>query len=196
MEIFAVDADDPRLDQFHRGVYWDAFAAQHEPLEAWQRALRGECAYELTVRVAMDGDAIAGGITYERYPRSNCGFLTYMVVTPAARGQRLGRRLLDEAIAELPDVVLGEVNDPELHGEEARARLERFRRWGARVADVRYVQPALGPGLQRDRGLRLISWANRLDGARLRTFVEELYAVTEGGPPDPEIAIAESVALL
>jgi hypothetical protein len=152
----------------------------------------------LTVRVALDGDAIIGGICYERYPRSGCGLVTYMVVAPAARGRGLGERLLRDAVSALDaPLVLGEVNDPRVHGEWAR--LARFQRWGARVLDARYVQPALGPGLARDRGLLLIAFAplpEMVDGALVRAFVDELYAATEGGAPDPEIAIPDRVALV
>lgn len=182
-------AEDPRLARFHRGIYWDAFADKHEPLAAWQAALRGDAAYRMTVRLALDGDAIAGGICAERY--GDVGLLTYMVVAPAHRGHGLGQRLLRDAIAALgASIVLGEVVDPErAPSDEARERLARFQRWGARVLDGRYIQPALGPGLARDRSLLLVAFPplpDALDG--VAWFVRELYRVTEGGPPDHECA--------
>ena len=206
----AVTADDARLARFHGGIYWDEFAEQQEPLEIWQRALRGELAYELTIELAVDSDVLLGGIAYERYPRSNCGLVTYMVVAPQARRIGLGKQLQNAAAAKLfaagAHAVFGEVNDPRIVASEpaelAWARLERNQRWGARVVDTRYVQPALGPGLARDRGLVLIALAGatalppEMPGAIVRGFVEELYDVTEHGPPDPEIAIAETVKLV
>jgi GNAT superfamily N-acetyltransferase len=146
---------------------------------------------------SIDGETIAGGITYELYPTSRCGFLTYMVVAPAARRHGLGRELLETATAALyasrAIAVFGEVNDPCVHGEAARPRLDRFERWGARVLDVGYVQPRLGEGLERDRGLCLIALPRPNGGlpdlaaATVRGFVSELFAVTEQRAPDAEL---------
>lgn len=193
-------ADDPRLARFHAGIYWAAFAAQHEPLDVWRRALRGELSYELRIRVIDD----VAGIVYERYPESGCGFVTYMVVAPHARGQGLGEHLLREAVVELRDsgavLVLAEVDDPRVRGNWDR--LVRFQRWGARVVEGRYVQPALGPGLARDRGLLLLALAGdevlppAIDGVRVRSFVRELYRVTEGDEVDPAVAFADEARLV
>lgn len=210
MQFVDLIAGDPRLEAYHRGLYWNEFAAQHEPLESWHRALRGEDGYHLTVRLAIVGDAIVGGINFELYPRSRCGFLTYMAVAPASRGRGLGNRLQTGAVAALraagAAAVFGEVNDPRTTTQEPAAvawqRLDRNQRWGARVVDIRYVQPALGPGLARDRELLLIAIAGseplppELPGTLVRGFVEELYAITEGGPPDPEIEIAARARLI
>ena len=145
----------------------------------------------------MEGERIAGGICFERYPTSDVGFVTYLVVAPEQRGRGLGEQLLRGAVEQLGGLVLGEVNDPRKGADWKR--LERFQRWGARVLDVRYVQPALGPGLSRDRGLVLIAFApipEPVDGARVRAFVEELYAVTEGGAPDADVQIPDRVRLI
>ena len=170
----------------------DAFAAQQEPLDVWKAALRGELPYELTVWVT---DALDAGICFERYPRSGCGLVTYEVVVPARRGQGVGRGLVDAAVRDLhargATAVFGEVVGSE--------RVHRFQRWGAKVADCRYVQPALGPGLSRDRSLTLIvlgSDADAIDGSIVRAFVDELYDVTEGGPPDDEVAVGDRVPLV
>ncbi len=181
--MILVDADDDQLVAFHRGIYWDAFAAQHEPLSVWQAARRGELPYQLVVRLALDDDGIAGGIAFERYPKSGCGLVTYMVVAPRVRGQGVGKRLLDDALATLATTVFGEVNDPRTQQREPAAvaweRLRRFERWGARVVDVPYVQPALAPGLQRDTTLLLLAFTD-YTRAEVDAFVAELYEVTEG----------------
>jgi GNAT superfamily N-acetyltransferase len=214
--------DEGLLDEFHGGVYWEAFAEQQEPVAVWKRALWGGAApYELTIRIAGHAlhdrarRVILGGIAFERYPRSDCGLVTYMVIAPAARRQGLGRRLQREAALAMyaagARAVFGEVNDPRLAGrgvdeplESMWRRLERNQAWGARVVDARYVQPALAPGLARDHGLCLIALAGDdplpagLPGHIVRDFVDELYAATEGAPPDAALiaAIPERVALI
>lgn len=139
----------------------------------------------MTARLALAGDDIVGGITYELYPQSRCGLVTYMVVAPHAREKGLGRALLEGAGQELyargARAVFGEVNDPRVHGEAARPRLERFLRWGAQLVDVPYVQPSLGEGLARDDGLRLIVLppVPVVDAQLVRDFIRELYLATE-----------------
>jgi GNAT superfamily N-acetyltransferase len=172
-----VAPDRELLARFHTGVYMDAFAAHREPLESWL----SPAGYIFHARVAVDGDAILGGITYEHYRASNCGLVTYMVVAPAARERGLGRELLTSAACELYNagaaLVLGEV-----HRDKAE-RLERFIRWGARPLDMPYVQPSLGPGLARDAGLCLIVLPPVppvVDEGVVNAFIEELYEVTEG----------------
>ena len=224
LEIVAIEDHDDEglLDEFHAGVYWDAFPDQQEPVAVWKRALWGGAApYELTIRIA--GHAvrdrvrrqILGGIAFERYPRSGCGLVTYMAIAPAARRQGLGKRLQRDAARTMfaagARAVFGEVNDPRLAGlgvyepvEAMWRRLERNQAWGARVVDTRYVQPALAPGLVRDHGLCLIALASEqplpatMPGRIVRDFIDELYAATEGAPPDDELvaAIPAHVALI
>jgi GNAT superfamily N-acetyltransferase len=215
-------ADEPLLDAFHGGIYLDDFREQQEPVAVWKRALWGGASpYELTIRIA--GHAlrdparreILGGIAFERYPRCGCGLISYMVIAPAARRHGVGRRLQRAAATTLfaagAPAVFGEVNDPRRIGEgvaepvyDMWRRLERNQVWGARVVDARYVQPALAPGLVRDRGLCLIALSGAeplpptMSGRIVRGFLEELYLATEGAPPDRAVLdeIPEHVALI
>lgn len=141
----------------------------------------------MQVHLALIDQGIVGGITYELYPRSQCGLVTYMVVAPDARARGLGRRLLGDATRALyaggARAVFGEVNDPRMHGEAARPRLDRFLRWGAQRVDVPYVQPSLGDGLPRDHGLCLIVLPPVpavVEAATVHAFIDELYVATEG----------------
>lgn len=199
------------VERFHRELYMSAFAAQAEPLEVWTWALwSGEAPYRLALQLAVDGDRILGGIAFELYPRSGCGLVTYVVVAPEARRGGLGKTLRSGAARTLygggARAVFGEVNDPRVpHSyetpEESWRRLERYQRWGSRVLDIRYVQPSLGPGLERDRGLVLLRHAGdapplrEMPGAVVKDFLAEFYAVTEDGRPfDDELrAIIDGV---
>jgi GNAT superfamily N-acetyltransferase len=224
LEIVTITShdDEALLDEFHDGIYWDAFADQQEPVAVWKRALWGGASpYQLTIRLAgralrdRTRRELLGGIAFERYPRCGCGLITYMVIAPAARRQGLGKRLQRQAVHTLfaagAPAVFGEVNDPRRRGDgidepvaDMWRRLERNQAWGARVVDARYVQPALAPGLARDRGLCLIALAGDqplppvMPGAIVRGFLDELYAVTEGIAPDRELLadIPEAVALI
>jgi GNAT superfamily N-acetyltransferase len=198
--------DAPLLARFYDELYLPAFAHQREPLEAWTRQLWGAAAaYELSIVLAgadLDDAARArldGGIVSERYPSSACGFLTYLVVAPHARRAGLGRHLLDGARAALGPhtrAIFGEVANPALLSGAAHAaalaRLTRFIRWGARVLDLAYVQPALGPGLTRDPSLLLIAVFSgappaSLPGPLVAAFLDELYTATEGASPGFEV---------
>ena len=185
-----ISADDQQLAAFHAGIYWDAFAAQHEPLDVWQRARRGELPYTLHVRLALDDAGIAGGICFEHYPVTGCGLLTYMVVAQRARGQGIGKALIDDALGVLHDApaVYGEVNDPATQQREPRdvaeRRLAMFERWGARVVAMRYVQPALADGLAPDETLRLIAWRDDSPVLAAR-FVDELGAAIRTARSSP-----------
>jgi GNAT superfamily N-acetyltransferase len=188
---------EPLLERFHGGLYLSAFAAQAEPLEVWKWALwSDEAPYRMTLQLALEGDSIMGGIAFELYPRSGCGLVTYVVVAPEARRGGLGKTLRSGAARTLygdgARAVFGEVNDPRAPhsyetAEESWRRLERYQRWGSRVLDIRYVQPSLGEGLERDRGLVLLRHAgdapplDRMPGSVVKGFIAEFYAITEDG---------------
>ena len=136
----------------------------------------------------VEAGAIVAGICFERYRAA--GLVTYMLVAPSHRRQGIGQALQRAAVAELGGTVFGEV---------VPSKLSRNLAWGAKIVDIRYVQPSLGPGLARDRGLHLLALEARgdsLPGELVRGFIEELYLATEGGPPDNEIRIGVRVPLI
>jgi GNAT superfamily N-acetyltransferase len=186
MEVVIAAADDELLRSFYDDVYLPAFAHQREPIEAWQRALRG-AEYAFTIVVSGEDlhdrsrRRIDGGVVFERYPRSGGAIITYLVVAPHARGTGLGARLLTRARESLTKstIVVAEVHTPDT--DEDRARIAWFARRGAGVIDVRYVQPDLGFG--RDARLHLIAFTDgepSLDGGALQAFLREFYETIEG----------------
>jgi len=102
MLTIAGRADEALLDAFYAELYLPAFAHQREPLEAWKRRLWDDPGgLEVAITVAGEdlsgAPRLAGGVVAEHYPRSNTGFLTYLVVAPDARRAGLGRGLLERA---------------------------------------------------------------------------------------------------
>jgi GNAT superfamily N-acetyltransferase len=209
MDVVIGREDADLLGAFYRDVYLPAFAHQREPLEAWLAQQTAERpSYSQTIVIA--GEAlrdprarrIDAGVIYERYPRSACGLITYLVVAPHARRGGLGARLLararDDLRARGARLVLGEVHDP-AHAPDAdaaRARIAWFAKQGARVVDVRYVQPDLGAGLGRDRHLKMIAFSEVVDGAALRAFLAEFYDVVEGAGASADAEVAAMIAAI
>jgi GNAT superfamily N-acetyltransferase len=198
-------AHEPLLARFYDEVYLPEFSHQREPLDTWRAQLWGAAPapYDLAITLALTGADLAsarldGGIVAELYPESRCAILTYMVVAPHARRAGLGRALLDDTrralVARGARAVFAEVSTSD--AAEARDRLARFQRWGARVEDHPYVQPDLGFG--RDRALRLIAFepadAPTLAGETLRAFLGEFYAVTEHADPTRDAELAPLLA--
>jgi len=205
--------DDELLDAFYREVYLPEFRHQREPVEVWKARLADASApYALSIAIAgaelrdPSRRRLDGGVVCELYPVSGCGFLTYLVVAPAARRAGLGRRLFGQARRALAEqaaargvelaLIFAEVSDPARQDGVAAAaawrRLAQFGRWGAGVLDVPYVQPSLGEGLGRDRELLLLAFFEQalpehVDGAHVAAFLRELYVATEGRADDHEV---------
>jgi predicted N-acetyltransferase YhbS len=159
-----------------------------------------------TVALGPGGEVI-GGVVGEVYEPEGVLLLAYLAVRPALRGRGIGAALVRHAAARWfarrsVRLALAEVHDPRRWparaGEEPVARLRLFARLGARVLDVPFVQPGLGPGGARSRGFLLLAF--HVDpgveaGAGVRSdvvgaFVRRYYATAEGArePYDPELA--------
>jgi GNAT superfamily N-acetyltransferase len=180
--------------------------------EAFAEGLRPGEGPDMRVAVAVDGEGSpVGGLTAELFPSSGVLLVGYIAVQPDWRGRGIGSLLLTTAGApwyDDPSVVLalGEVHDPRhawaAAGEESLARIRFFKRAGARVLDVGFVQPSLGLALKRVPNLLLVVFAVKdaalvatdppaVDAQVVDNFVREYFDRCEGsngGTPDPELA--------
>ncbi len=115
-----------------------------------------------TVAVDADGAPVAPAVT-ELEP-DGVSLLGYLAVSPAARGLGAGGRLVahlrDSRRAGRYPLVVAEVHDPRGHpegdDEHPEARLRFYRRAGAEVLDVPWVQPALAGGARVPHMLLLV----------------------------------------
>lgn len=159
--------------------------------------------------VAVDADGVwAGTAVAEHFPAADVVLLTWLATSGATRSRGVGGALLAAGLRRWqerwqPAHVLGEVEaasavpESSEHGDPA-ARLRFYARHGARLLDIPYVQPPIGPGFPRVP-LHLLSLARteepRDDGAvaadPLRRWLTELFA---DEPRDAEVeAILASV---
>lgn len=164
----------------------------------------------LGVLAWTDEDRLAGGMSAHHYPTCRVLLLNYLAVDPTVRGKGIGSTLVRHAQqvwfpALSPLLLLGEVEDPRKHEDIGfGAPWPRFRlygRFGARVLDLPYLQPALRPGCDRVRDLVLMAFAttpsaysgpDRVDGGPIGCCLREYFASCEqdraGGRPDTELA--------
>ncbi len=180
--------------------------------EVFAEGLRPGQSPAMRVAVATDREGSpVGGLTAELFPSSGVLLVGYVAVRPDWRGHGIGSLLLTVAGApwyDDPSVVLalGEVHDPRhpwaAAGEESLARIRFFERAAARVLDVGFVQPSLGPELERVPNFLLVVFAVKdialvateppaVDARVVGTFVREYFGHCEGfpgGTPDPELA--------
>jgi GNAT superfamily N-acetyltransferase len=138
-----------------------------ERIQEFLQANRADAPRRFCVLVAEQNASIVGATIFSYVVRSNCGFSEYILVDPAHRGVRLGRRLFDARKAVLDTEALRrghhachgvfiEADNPtrtppalaEAERETALdvwQRLRIFDRLGFRRVDVPYVQPPLAP---------------------------------------------------
>jgi GNAT superfamily N-acetyltransferase len=182
------------LAAYEREVYRPAFpdAEIREDPSYWLNLLESDPWPDppqplLDVILMVDGtNRILGGVTIELYRAATFGFLTYVAVGEAARGQGLGRRLVAAARAWLdavggPDVpMLAETERyQDANDDEERAatvlRQRRLAGLGARMVDFDYVMPPLRPGLNPHRlHMMIFGGPTSVPGARVLGLLEEL----------------------
>jgi GNAT superfamily N-acetyltransferase len=179
------------LDAYTREVYLPAFPDEEirEDTAYWLELMESEPAPpqpRLEVILIIEGERVLGGVTIELYRAAMVGFLTYIAVAEAARGEGVGRRLVAAARAWLDEVggadvpMLAETERYEdaTTEEEREATVLRQRRLaglGARLLDFDYIMPPLRPGLHPHR-LHMMAFGavETLSGRRVLGLLEEL----------------------
>lgn len=159
-----------------------------------------------------DGEVVAAAV-YELLAGSSVVLLGNFATRPDRRGGGTGRLLYEASLRSVvdtvrPALVIAEVEHPGHHGADPaygdpEARLRFYGRLGARIIDVGYVQPPLGPGLPPVYGLMLLclhAAPDRLspDGVRLTPTTELRAALRDIAARAPELLHepGESVRLL
>jgi GNAT superfamily N-acetyltransferase len=177
----AEDAESLRLlSEFYHGLYTIEFpdSDERELLENMEHYLQLRRAgwyqqnnYYILI-LTDSGGTICGGIIADYFARSNVGVIEFMVVSSERRGQGLGKMLLGEIEQHFATAataagysslngICGEVNDPYRRCEveehlDGFARLLMWDRFGFKLLDFPYVQPALSEGQSPVTGLGLM----------------------------------------
>ncbi|MBI4496734.1 MAG: hypothetical protein HY689_02400 [Chloroflexi bacterium] len=196
------------LESFYRALYQPAFTspAEVETPDIWQPLLCGPDpgAPSPIFHVLLAGQglrspapALYGGLLFEFYRESRCGFLTYLVVGETYRGGGLGRRLVEQGIAILHqdarrsangegsgvNAVFAELHDPRKVQSDAMdpwLRVTIFEKLGFRILDMPYIQPELirGRGRSRDLMLAVLATARAataFPSSVVLPFLQEFY---------------------
>jgi GNAT superfamily N-acetyltransferase len=154
------------LDRFYRDCFIPEFPDRNEreSLENIKEYLhRKEAGWygnnNYHVLVMLDGDKPIGGSIFDYLVEPNAGVIEYIIVQPDLRGRGYGGRLMEQTERLLHedseksrgrrlDWIVGEMDDPYLTLSPAY-RFDPFIRprvwdkWGYRMLDFPYVQPAL-----------------------------------------------------
>jgi len=213
-ELTMAGGDRALLRRFYDDVYThefpdpderESFANIERYLELKAEGWYGDNACHVIV-VESEGAVLAGAIA-DYLAEPNAGVVEFLVVTPASRGEELGRRLLDKTEAALAadarragcpalDFIVAEINDPfrvDLSADNfdpfLRARV--WGAWGYRKVDFPYVQPALSETQQPVHHLMLAvkpladAYADALPAPRLLDTVRA-YLRLAMRLPEPE----------
>ncbi len=156
------------------------------------------------VTVAVDeADDVVGGAVGQWFPECRVMLTEYLAARPGRRGKGVGRTVLRAVLADWiqrfdPLLVLGEVEDPEHHGDTGYGdpvrRLRFYRGEGAEIVAAPYFQPALHGAGTRVPHLLLMAFAvsgecrtgTGIAAAPVRCFVEHNLAACEGSVGDDE----------
>jgi len=200
MQVTDVGLGDPLLDVVYEELLVPNFPAHELVTPAALRAGL-ESGLQWVSAVVRDGRPDGAAIA-EWSPDSGVLLLSYLAVRRDLRSSGIGGTLLGEVLTGWqqrvhPLLTLAEIEHPAAHtpdgdkGDQS-ARLRFYARHGARVLDVPYFQPSLGPGAARVPGLvlALLATAPELADAEVvpsgpvRTYMTQYFEETEGKVPD------------
>lgn len=167
--------DEELLTAWYNTVFKPNFPLEDEveSLDSFMKGLLAEpndddaMLLEIILAVRWEGKTtiIGGGVVYEYYYDSNCGLISFLVVSRAARGQGLSRVLVEKAAAELDvlsvedggalagcNAIFLETNSAQAITMEQdvmdpRLRHLIYHNMGFKLVDFQYVMPPLGAGM-------------------------------------------------
>jgi hypothetical protein len=206
-DVHTVEAGNKRsltlLAKAYEAVYVPGFPMpeEREPLEKWLTALGSrKDPGKLSISILgenLDGPnptlkAMAVGYYYKKH---DVGLLAYLVTAPEFQGKGLGRTLNDANNGALIDFAQGnkqplggiflECNDPaKIKAEDdvmdPQKRIDMYKKWGAVVLPIDYVQPPLEYGGAKCDTLKLMAYPHPVTGqypskTAIKGYVSGLY---------------------
>jgi GNAT superfamily N-acetyltransferase len=199
------------LDKDHLGLaatsttllrfYREILVPNFRPDEMFAEDMFMTAQFSEAVRTILAWDdkiGLVGGLTGHWYPTCRVFLVDYLVVRPEFRGRGIGSALLRHGSKQWscelsPVLILGEVEDPRQYSDTGfgnpSLRFRFYGRLGARVLQLPYFQPALGPSGSRVRGLLLMVFSAQPDaytgsttiaGEPLDCFIRQYVTECEG----------------
>jgi GNAT superfamily N-acetyltransferase len=159
--------------------------------------------YRLHIALIIDDntDEIKAGASFEYYPKSSCGLLTYIVVAGKFRRQGLARQLSDVILSKLYEdagiaclplnAVFLETNSDKIPADQdvmvPRLRRQVLKQVGFNILDFDYVQPPLSEVKGKCRDLHLAvhksfcdSGGRGMHACSVAAWIKEFYEVLMG----------------
>lgn len=191
------------FDKVHQQILVPAFPSNEmTPLSVLQQMWAG-APPRLAVHVALDSRGQPVGCAVAQwFPQSKVLLFAYLAVRADWRGSGIGTSLIMRAIRDWaavyhPALLVAEVEDPRVYpctlDQDPLARLRLYARLGARLLELRYVQPEINPGAGQVRDLLLLvaqegstgvvtadSGIVGVPATVVLAFLEEYYQDSEG----------------
>eukprot|EP00158_Paraphelidium_tribonemae_P009376 Partr_v1_DN28849_c1_g1_i2_m34176 len=180
------------------------FPDELEPVEVFQHAIKSsahDCGYLLNIILLFDDsngeEELVAGCSFELYPRSRCGLLTYIAVLPSRTRQGLARILIAECMSTLKQAADNKLQalfletnsdavDIDVDVMSPSVRRGVLNRLGFEVLDVAYIQPALAIGKEKARDLLLAvhrdycDASGRIESQIVLEWLKEFFIVLMG----------------